>query len=349
MYGAILGARKSVYWETYILVDDEAGNRFVDAMCEKAKLGLDVKLVVDAMGSINLSRLAEMRLRASGVKFVWFNRLSPGIYLREWFRRVWYRSHRKVLIIDEEIAFVGGVNVRQSSAEWYDLHVRLTGRTVRHFLYGFAKDYIYAGGNRKEVRHLLYPKLASRLDEWREQARAIVHAPFLAGNRAPFRRLYHQALEFAKTSFTLVTPYYVPDRDFLRLISKAKARGVDVDIILPMRPDMRLMQFMNKQFYLATIEAGAKIHLLRRMNHAKGVSVDHSVGVIGSANMNPRSLSINQEAGVIFTEERMVNELNSILDDWKDESVALDKQDLQRKGWVDRIKSWWADKIKDYV
>ncbi|MEK7131795.1 MAG: phospholipase D-like domain-containing protein, partial [Patescibacteria group bacterium] len=187
-------------------------------------------------------------------------------------------------------------------------------------------------------------------NDLREKVNFIFHAPAYATNRSPFKSFYKQALDTAKDSFNLLTPYYVPDRQFLALVSRAKRRGVKVNIIMPWKTDIRLMQYMAGLFYGISAKAGAAFYFLKKMNHGKAVSVDNNLGMVGSANLTPRSFYVNQEAGVTFSHEQMVAELNHILDDWKDEAVSLTDLGLgNKRGWYGRFKDWWLHKLHDYV
>ncbi len=350
MLQALFDAKKSIYWEIYTLNDDLAGKPFIDILCEKAKAGLDVKLITDAIGSFYLSKEAIDRIKKAGIKFLTFNHLRPDFMVQNWWRRVWHRTHRKVLIIDEELAFIGGVNISDGSRDWNDLHLKLSGKIVRPILFGFAKSYIRSGGDKKDVERLLHPKLLSGLDDLREKVSFIFHAPLSTAKRSPFKRFYTQALDTAKESFNLLTPYYVPDRQFLKLVSQAKRRGVKINIILPWKTDLRIMQYMATMFYGISAKAGAAFYFLRKMNHGKALSMDNRLGMVGSANLTPRSFYINQEAGVTFTHEQMVEELNHILDDWKNESVPFTDLGFGgKRGWYGRFKDWWLHKLRDYV
>ena len=350
MRQAILDAKKSIYWEIYTLNDDPAGKPFIDILCAKAKAGLDVKLITDAIGSFYLSKEAINRLKNSGVKLFNFNNLRPDFNVQNWWRRIWHRTHRKVLIIDESLAFIGGVNVSQAAADWNDVHLKLSGKIILPILSYFAEAYIRVGGDKKEVEHLLRPKLFSGLEDLREKINFIFHAPIRATNKSPFKVFYKQALDTAKESFNLLTPYYVPDKQFLELVSRAKQRGVKVNVILPWKTDMRIMQYMANAFYGISAKAGIAFHFLKKMNHGKALSVDNKMGMVGSANLTPRSFYINSEAGVTFSHEQMVEELNHILDDWKNETVPLTDFGFgNNRGWYGRFKDWWLRKIKDYV
>jgi cardiolipin synthase len=350
MSQAIFSAQKSIYWEIFTFIDDLAGKPFVDLLCAKAQAGLDVKIIADAFGSFSLSKESIFRLKASGVTFLIFNNFAPEFSLRHWMRRVWHRTHRKVLIIDREVVFIGGVNVAQFSANWHDLHMRLTGRIVVPILAGFARAYIRAGGDKKDVHDLLRPKVLPQFNVFKEKINFILHSPLHATIKSPFKDFYKQALNNAKDRFNLLTPYYVPDRNFLQLIAKAKKRGVNIHIIMPWRTDEKIMRYLASMFYGISAKAGAVFYFLKKMNHGKAVSVDNTLGMVGSANLTPRSFYINHEAGVVFSDQQMVDDLNQILETWKSEAVSLADLGLHNKiGWSKKFKDWWMNKIRNYV
>lgn len=349
MYEALLSAEKSILWEVFIFTDEPSGQRFVDVLCAKAMSGVDVRLIVDAMGSIDLSNKALKRLRENQVKILKHN--DPWQWhgkIKEWLHRVWTRSHRKILIVDENIAFVGGVNVDHSSSSWDDLQVRLTGKVVRQLVYRFGKDYVHSGGHKEEVRKWMKPK-REVLGQLKQKVKFILHYPVLFGHPSKFKSLYSKGLALAKDSFTLVTPYYAPDLDFIRLISEARKRGVKVNIISPARPDMWIFKILGQFFLEASVKAGATVYLLPKMNHAKVMEVDNKIGTVGSANLTERSLYWNRESGVVFEEEKMVEELNTILDDWKQSATILQELKTERKGILVRLWRWFVNFIRDYV
>ncbi len=350
MRQAVLDAKTSIYWEIFTLNDDLAGRPFIDLLCAKAKAGLEVKLITDAIGSFYLSKEAIRRLKDSGVKFLHFNHLRPDFFIQNWWHRIWYRTHRKVLVVDQELAFIGGVNISDSASDWNDVHLKLSGKIVRPILFGFAKSYIRAGGDKKEVEHLLAPKLMAGLNDLQEKVSFIFNAPTRFIKKSPFKTFYKQALGTAKENFNLLTPYYVPDKEFLELVSRAKRRGVKVNILIPWKTDMPVMQYMAEMLYGISAKAGVAFHFLKKMNHGKAVSVDNTMGMVGSANLTPRSLFINSEAGVTFTHQQMVQDLNNILEDWKKEAVPMTDFGFgDKRGWYGRFKDWWMHKLRDYV
>lgn len=349
MYQEVLGATKSIYWEIYAFVDDIAGNRFIDLLCDKAKQGVDVKIIVDAFGSYYLTGLSINRLRSSGVEVLLFNKLNLQLNLRQWWSRIWMRTHCKILMIDEEVAFIGGVNVQRDMEQWDDVHLRLSGKVTRPLLRYFARKYISSGGKRKRVKHILHPKLINKVGKLKEKIKFLINSPLRYYGRSPIRKFYSTALSTAKESFNLLTPYYAPDRKFLELIFKASKRGVKVNIILPFKNDIKLMNYMARAFYGLSKKAGATFYFLKKMNHGKALTVDNKMGMVGSTNLTNRSYFMNHEANVVFHEQNMVEELNHLLDDWKDKADPNLENDFKNKSIIRRAKNWWAYRFKNHV
>lgn len=347
-----MGAQKSILLEIYGLVDDEAGTRFIEALLAKVGSGVDVIIIVDGIGSKDLSDEAEVKMRAAGVKFVWHNKINWSWRTLFDLPSVWYRNHKKLLIIDEDRVFVGGVNVRADGADWYDLHLEVAGvPDIAMLVHSFAKSYIRSGGARADVRPYLRNKYILRRNRnVSDKVHFVVLSPFY-NLRHPFylRRLYWRALNVARTSFNLVTPYFVPDNYFLKLIKQAIKRGVAVNIILPWRPDHAFMQWISHGFYALTAKLGSAIYFLKIMNHAKAFSADDSFGMVGSANLTPRSFFINHEICAYFTDRAMVRDLNNIFEVWKKESTPLSDLNWGKRGWMRRAREWWMEKMKDYV
>ncbi len=348
MYQALCSAQTSIYWELYALVDDAAGERFIKVLSDKAKAGLEVKLLIDSFGSLSMSRSATAKLKQAGVDLIWYNRLHPGLNVRQWLKRVWYRNHRKVLIIDEQTTFVGGVNVESLATDWDDVHIKITGPVSRGFLKGFAKNYIRSGGQRTSVLHLLKKKKNDD-QSLKDRVEHILHSPIVMPRSRRLRQWYDHAFEFAKERIVLLTPYYRPDRRFLKMVKKARRRGVTVDVLLPFETDNALMRYVSEAFYAISERAGARLHFLPKMNHGKALSIDDKMGLVGSINFTPRSFFVNEEAGLLFKESAMVQELNTILNRWKQKAVPFSKTIFSKRGWWRRLLNRLAASLENYV
>lgn len=350
MAAAIASARRSIFWEIYILVDDEEGRPFVDRLCDRAREGVEVRLVLDAVGSFALTTEAVRRLEAAGAVVEFYNRLSPHRRpLREWIRALWHRNHRKVLIVDEERAFLGGVNVTSAAADWLDLHVEVTGPMAARLAYDFALDFVDAGGDRSRMERILRPSFRERLLKWRERVRFVLGVPRPFPRRSHIRRLFQRVLETAREDVLIATPYFAPDRSLLRGIRRAAEAGVRVTLLLPRRTDIALMRWINVIFYRPALRCGARIILLPRMNHAKAAVADSALGIVGSANLTPRSFYVNREAILVFEEPHMVADLRVILERWRDGGTPLMPADLPRPSAWTRFRRRAAEWIRGWL
>lgn len=347
MKEAILAAQSSIYWEVYSFVDDDFGQSFVDALCLKAQQGLEVKVIIDAIGSFQMTSLSVSRLRGAGVDLVFYNRLSPRPALRAWFYRLWHRNHRKILIIDRDVVFVGGVNVAKLYSQWDDLHVRLSGRPVNILLRSFALSYIRGGGNRKNVSHLLKLRLKEDWQELKNRCRFILHSPGIGGSSA--KKMFLKTLETTKEKFNLMTPYFVPDKNFFNLISQAKERGAKVNLFLPLYTDYRFIDWVASFYNRLAHKSGANIFLSPKMNHGKAMTSDDQLGFVGSVNFTPRSFFYNEESGVLFEEQGMIGELKQIFSDLEKKSVQLSEEIISQSSLKSKIKAWLGKHLGDWI
>ncbi len=348
MYQALFSATKSIYWEVFTFVDDSVGDKFVKVLCDKASNGVQVKVIFDAFGSFSMSNKAVDRLEKAGVDVKFYNRFFPQLQLARWFSRLWFRNHRKVLIVDENIAFLGGVNVKAEYRTWDDIYLKIAGFVPRPLLRGFAKSYISSGGKHKAVKHLLKPEDRGVWHELKDKLNFIVHSPKY--NRyKPSRKLFITALEMAKESVNFLTPYYTPDKKFLEAVAIARKRGVKVNIFLPLRTDFKIMEIITRAYFRLTLKAGANVYILPKMNHGKAITVDDKVGVVGSFNVTNRSFHLDEESGVAFNDQEMVADLNTFFDNYLKISEPLKAEDLHKPSLRERLKEWFSHLFDPYV
>ena len=303
MLSAIAKATKSVYFEMYILDDDSKGVEFFNALHAAVKRNVRVIVILDVVGSYDFLSNAVSRLREVGAE----------VLFASFF---WKRLHRKVLITDEKIAFIGGVNVGKKYARWKDLQVEITGHTVESITRSFARVYKRCGG-----AHVL-ADMNPRYDRLKKAKLWFVDHG-IGKRQHEFRKYYEERLVSARESIVFVTPYLFPPRWFIARLHQAMLRGVSVEIILPQYTDHIFVNGINRSFASCLSGLGAKCYFMEGMNHAKAVLVDRREGAIGSQNLDMLSFDWNIEAGVFFHEPHMVHELASIIDGWKKEAAAF--------------------------
>jgi len=337
MYQAILVAEKSIYWELYIFLDDEAGNPFFDLLEKKAQAGLDVKIVVDSLGSFWLSKRRIKALRDAGVDIRFFHERKRRY--RGWWSRLWKRTHRKILAIDEKVGFIGGVNIQKDMKDWLDIHIRLEGEIVHSLSRAFAKSYIICGGEKKNVCRLLKYKFRLLHD----RAEIILDSP--NGRKSLARTKYVDALLKARERVVLFSPYYYPDRKFLWALWKAQKNGVKVDLLIPFRTDIKFMTYLTYTWFTILQKTGVNVHLVDKMFHAKGVIADDKWAMVGSSNIEKTSFYDNYEANVSLKEKMVVMNLREIIDGWIKKSINLKDINWGKRSRWQRTKEWIALKL----
>ncbi len=301
MFDAIHDAQKSVYLEMYIFSDDtKATHNFVDLLCSKAQAGVRVIMILDAIGSMELSRNIIQTLRQAGVEVLFF---------RHWL----HRTHRKLLIVDEVTAFLGGVNITQSAALWNDLQVRITGWSVRDLVDVFGKTYTLAGDTKSifSPQNKLFKKLPVR--KW-----LLDHTPL--ARRKVLKKYYTHKIKMAQKSIVCVTPYFIPQAWLMQSLRDAVARGVHVEILIPQSTDHWYIDHVNRYYVRMAHETGMHIFLVNGMNHAKTMLIDGEEGMIGSANVDSLSFDQNNELGIFFTDTHLVTELQKAISVWRQNS-----------------------------
>ncbi|MEI8103417.1 MAG: phosphatidylserine/phosphatidylglycerophosphate/cardiolipin synthase family protein [Candidatus Moraniibacteriota bacterium] len=313
MLRAIRDARQSIYLEMYIFHPNTTGGEhdFLSALETKVLDGVRVVLVLDAFGSkeFRLSPHAK-RLEQAGVEIIFYS---------HWFRHI----HRKLLVIDETVAFIGGVNIGQKYASWNDLQVRLKGKLlVNRILASFAVTYAIAGGQDTDILAFQKRPLERKLKWW-----LVEHWP--AHNIHSLRKHYVEKIGQAQKSIRIITPYFTPPRWLISLLDNAIRRGVQVEIIIPQKSD-----FINRinYRYAYTLNAiGVQFFLAKKMNHSKLLLIDDAIGLIGSQNLDFLSFQLNSEIGVFFEDKKLIHELEVLWERWKKQSVPFSPSHYRMK------------------
>lgn len=296
MLRAVRGARRTINFETYIYWSGEIGHQFAQALAERARAGVQVRLILDWQGSARMSGEDRSLLESSGAQIVAFNPLR-------WYdpRRVNNRTHRKLLVIDGRIGFTGGVGIAdvwtghaQDAGHWRDTHYRIEGPAVAQLQGAFMDNWIKSRG---EVLHgdLHFPALPAV-------------GPALAGvtrsspgrGNPVMRMLFLYSLAGARQTIKIASPYFVPDALLVRELVDARRRGVRVQVITPGRHiDSKLTRATSRAVWGPLLEAGVEIHEYRgTMMHGKLLLVDDYWCSVGSSNFDARSMRLNDEANL---------------------------------------------------
>ncbi len=307
MRDAIRAAEHSVNLEAYIMQPGAAADMLIDAMVERAKAGVEVRIVLDAIGSVKMGGDAARRLRDAGCQLNFYQPIR-------WYRlhRLNNRTHRELMVVDGTVAFTGGAGIadwwlhpEKKSATWRDTMVRIEGPVVSAIQGVFAENWLECCGEiLTSFRH--WPRLEPRGPV---QAMVVKSSP---SDRATASRVVFQMLiEGAVASVDIATPYFLPDRSLRRALVRAGRRGVRVRVIVPgPATDQRLVRLASRRMYRELLEGGVHIHEYRpAMTHVKALIVDDAWAVIGTTNVDNRSFEHNDEINVAFREQEVTSRL----------------------------------------
>lgn len=320
MLTAIVVAKESIYLEMYIFDGDTKGYDFLTELEIKARAGLRVIVILDALGSFGLANESIERLKSAGAEVRLFS---------YWLRR----THRKILIIDEWVVFLGGVNISKQFARWRDLQVRVSGRMAKIAVRSFAHIYRECGGKNPALTFTKEIKLWSRARTWFIESG--VHEKFRV-----LRMHYEEHIDGAVDNIILVTPYLVPHPWMVAHLHRAVMRGINVTIIIPTITDYTFIDRLNYYYASQFEKIGVHCLLGTGMNHAKVMLVDDRIGTMGSQNIDTLSFDWNVESGIFFEDKRMVAELKKIVSLWQREALPFPKESYIPK-WYDILLAYF--------
>ena len=330
---AIRAARHHVHLEYYILEEDRTGARIRDALVERAKAGVHVRLLVDDVGT-TLSRRFLRPLREAGVGFATFN----PILLPSLVSRINLRNHRKIMIVDGRVGFLGGINIGDEYDEsiskreaFRDTHLRIEGEAVRELQLTFLEDWHFSTSELIRDKGLFPP----RSDDEHDVVVVVPSGPDQEWES--IKQVYFTAITQADEQIQLTTPYFVPDDAMRVALAAAALRGVKVELIVPRRSDSRVVTAASRSYFDELLRAGMQLYEYPKMLHAKTMVVDRKIALVGSANLDNRSFRLNFEISAVFYNERAVAELRRLFEQDKHKCRHITLKSRSRMPFQSRL------------
>jgi len=364
MFEAIRQAKDSINMETFIMEDDEIGQRFAAVLIEKQHSGVQVNLLYDSVGSINTPKAFFQPMIDSGINVLEFNPINPLNARKGW--NVNNRDHRKLLVIDGKIAYVGGINISSvysagsfgsstgsngagkkpkhkatDGIAWRDTHLRMEGPVVAEFQKLFMETWEKQQGQPLAARDY-YPQAIS---SGRDVVRAIGSSP-----DDEYSLMYMtliSAINSAETQVYITNAYFVPDPQLLTALKEAVERGVDVRLLLPSKTDSNLVFYASRSYYDELLRAGVKIYERQdAILHAKTALIDGVWSTVGSTNLDWRSFLHNQEINAVMLGQDFGAQMQAMfakdlesskaitLDDWKKRPIGMRIKESAARLWA---------------
>lgn len=307
---AIGAAQRSVNLEAYIFQKSEIAQRYIDAMTERARAGVHVNVVLDALGSASTHESLFAEFKKAGGKLAWYNDSS-------WYKlpQFNHRTHRELLIVDGRVGFIGGAGIadhwykaKPGKPRWRDTMVRVEGEAVPNLQATFAENWLESCGDVLTGEDY-FPKPTPAAAN---AVALVVNSTPTAGGSTRARLLFQMLLASAQKTIHITTPYFLPDHSMIdELVRAVSERGVEVTLLVPgKRSDHMLTRSSSRRAYGRLLEAGARIFEYQpAMIHAKILLIDGLWGVVGSTNFDNRSFGLNDEVNLAVRGEAFVERL----------------------------------------
>jgi cardiolipin synthase len=334
LLAAVEAARHHVHLEYFILRSDATGKRLLDLLAKKAKQGVEVRLLYDAMGCVHLRRRALAPLVEAGGHVAAFLPLNPVRSLI----RVSLRNHRKITVVDGRVAFTGGMNIgdeylgRGRLGYWRDAVLRVEGPAAAQLQRVFCEDWEFATRSRL-TGEAYFPELPPAGPS---AVQVVSSGPDQEVNT--IREIYFAAIVASRTRVWITSPYIIPDAGLLDALRLARNRGVDVRLLSLARPDHYISYYAGRYYAAELLGMGVKVYQYQRgMMHAKVLLVDGRWALVGSANLDNRSLHLNFEVGCLLHDEGMARALEAEFQRDLEDSAPLDREVLARRTLAGRV------------
>ena len=336
MAAAVRNAETFVNAEFYIMSTDHVTDDLLTALEEAAERGVEVRILFDHLGTLRIKGYRKLIKRLKASKIRWRPMLPLRPVHGQW-RRPDLRNHRKIMVIDGDVAFTGSQNLiepsynnprhRKVGREWVELMACMRGPIVNTLNVVFATDWL------SETDESLENQLGHQPDSGAGDitAQVVPSGPgFITENNL---RLFNTLIYSAQHKVSICSPYFVPDDSLLYAVTTAAQRGVDVELFVSEKGDQFLVHHAQQSYYQALLEAGVRIYLYKApfVLHAKHFTIDDEVAVLGSSNMDMRSFSLNLEVSVMLLGADIVERIRAVEDTYRDISHELKLEDWKKR------------------
>ena len=335
-------AEHHIHLDTFIIASDSLGQIVADALIDKARQGVEVRVIYDDVGSWKTKNRFFDRMRAEGIEVYAFMPVRFPVFTS----KVNYRNHRKICVIDGEVGFIGGMNIANRYVKgikklaWRDTHVKITGAAVYGLQRAFLVDWFFVS-RELITNHVYYP--VSKVAENDSLIQIVTSSP--TSLWPEIEQGYLRVLASAKQYVYMETPYFLPTDPILFAMRTAALSGVDVRLMIPYETDTKIVEWASRTYVLATVKAGVKVYLYKAgFNHSKLLVADDSIATIGSTNVDFRSFENNFEANAFFYDKKIALEVKDIFLKDQEESVVLeDVRNLTHRSFLQRL---WESMVR---
>lgn len=328
MLNELRKAERHIHLEYYIYENDIIGNQIKDLLIEKATQGVEVRFIYDDFGSSGIRRTLVKELRGAGVRALPFNRIKL-LFLAN---RLNYRNHRKIVVIDGKVAFVGGINVSDkyinpapSGLFWRDTHLMIKGNSAMALQHVFLSDWNFCSGEDIPINSTYFPSGP------KAEKPAYLTQIASSGPDSDLPNILYatiQAISSAEKEILLTTPYFIPDISLQEALIIAALSGIDIKLLVPKDGDSAIVNLASQWYFEELLKVGVRIYRYKKgFVHAKTLVTDSKLASVGTANLDLRSFDLNFEVSAFVYDPKVAEQLTlSFYEDLKDsEEIILDQ------------------------
>ena len=310
-------AKHHIHIEYYIYANDTIGNQLAQLLMEKAKEGVEVRFIYDDFGSSGIRKNIARELRDAGVEAYPFYKINMIMFAN----RMNYRNHRKIIVIDGTVGYVGGINVSDNYINnsekdklfWRDTHLKIHGTSVINLQTTFLADWNFCANQKIPYSTNYFPVENASEVHGNHLVQIVTSGPDSKYPKIKYSLI--QAILSAKHEVCITSPYFIPDKSFLDAINIAALSGIDVKLLVPAKSDSFVVNTTTQSYFQELMNAGVKIYTYDKgFIHAKTMVCDKKIAIIGTANLDNRSFDLNFEINAIVYDEQIATELKEIYD-----------------------------------
>ncbi|MDL4843206.1 cardiolipin synthase [Aquibacillus rhizosphaerae] len=331
-----------IHLEYFTIKSDQIGKEIIDLLCSKAEHGVEVRLIFDAFGSTKLSNTSIREMEKAGIEVYTFLPIKKGFFNQ----KLNFRNHRKIIIIDGEVGFVGGLNIGDEYLGldpklgfWRDTHLMLKGEVIKTLQDTFILDWNFVSG--KTLQNSKYMN-TSPVEEIQGGVQILPSGPDSPVDGI-MSDLYYELITSAKTSILIATPYFVPNKAIRTALAMASAKGVDVKLLTPEINDSFLTKYATRSYFTEMLDYGIDVYSYKKgFLHEKLIVIDEQFATVGTANIDLRSLHLNFEINAFLFETDSIKDLVAHYKEDLQDSSRINISAYQERGLVVRTKESFA-------
>ncbi|MDA3867790.1 MAG: cardiolipin synthase [Salinivirgaceae bacterium] len=330
-------AKHHIHMEYYIFESDDIGNKIIDILIEKSRQNIEVRLIIDHVGSWHFKKKRMKELKAAGVDVQIFMPVTFPYFTS----KINFRNHRKIVVIDGKTGFVGGMNIAdkyiygtKKLGSWRDIHLQITGEAVHSLQTVFLTDWYFLT-HQLPTDNIYFPA-----SQTKKHAITQVVASGPDSSWAGIMQTYFSAIATARNSLYIITPYLLPNSAILTALKTVSLSGVDVKIIIPRKSDSRIVYYASLSYIKELMDAGIKMYFYNNgFIHSKVMVVDGLLSSVGTANLDYRSFSLNFEVNALIYDKNTAADITKIFNYDLTDSSLISASEWAKRKWHKKLRS----------